>query len=181
MKRQILFAAIGTAVVFGGLTLTASGVRHGLRQRASPRDTVKAEVDGATFTIEYGRPYKRGRTIWGALVPWDKWWMPGADESTTLTASRPIVIGTLEVPAEPHTIYTLPGEEKFLLIVNNELGTFHTRYFPNRDLGRVPMTKTPVDPMVEQMTFAIAPREGGGGVLKLIWDDRAYSVDFVVK
>jgi hypothetical protein len=152
------------------------------RPRISPRGTVHAQVDSSTIDMEYGRPSKRGRVIWGGLVPWDHWWMPGADESTTITTDRPLVFaGTLLVPAGAYSIYTLPAADDFKLIIVNETGLFHTRYPTNRDLGRVSMTMKAIDPLVEQMTFAVEPREGGGGLFKLIWDDREYSVPFVVK
>ncbi len=152
------------------------------RPRVSPRDTVKATVDGCNFTIEYGRPYKRGRAIWGSLVPWNHWWMPGADESSTIVTDAAIVLGgSLTMPAGTHTIYTLPAENDFKLIISKEVGTFHTQYHPDQDLGRVPMTMKKIGELVEQMTFAVEPHEGGGGVFKLIWDDREYSVPFVVQ
>jgi hypothetical protein len=148
----------------------------------SPRHTVHATVDGCDFTIEYGGPLKRGREIWGALVKWDHWWMPGADTATSVVTTRTIVLDkTLTVPAGTHTLYTMPGNETFTLIVSNEVGQFHTVYHANRNLGDVPMTKTAVSPPVESLTFAVEPREGGGGVFKLIWDDRAYVTPFVVK
>jgi hypothetical protein len=149
-------------------------------QRASLRDTVIATVDGARISIEYGRPSKRGRVIWGNLVSWTRWWMPGADEATTMTTNKELTFGTLVVPAGDYTLYTQPGENEFLLVVNRELGQFHTTYHPAQDLGRVAMTKEVNDPIAEKLTFAIEPRSGGGGVLKLIWDDRAYAVPFTV-
>src|SRR5688572_18537677 len=80
-------------------------------QRASLRDTTIALVDGARIGIEYGRPSKRGRVIWGNLVKWGGWWMPGADEATTLTTNKALTFGTLTVPAGDYTIYTHPGED----------------------------------------------------------------------
>jgi pimeloyl-ACP methyl ester carboxylesterase len=154
--------------------------RRPLGQRASLRDTVVAEVDGAHFGIEYGRPSKRGRTIWGALVSWSRWWMPGADEATTFTTSETIRFGSLTVPAGEYTLYTQPGESSFKLIINSETGQYHTTYSPERDFGRVDMTLTTLPAPVERVTFAIEPRAGGGGVLRLSWDDREYSAAFVV-
>jgi pimeloyl-ACP methyl ester carboxylesterase len=154
--------------------------RRPLGQRASLRDTVIGEVDGAHFGIEYGRPSKRGRTIWGALVSWSRWWMPGADEATSFTTSAPIAFGSLTVPAGEYTLYTQPGESSFKLIINRETGQYHTTYNSDRDLGRVEMTLTRLATPVERVTFAIEPRAGGGGAIKLSWDDREYSAAFVV-
>ena len=177
--------ASAKAVIQAVRALDAPGVFHPRRntgQRASLRDTTIAMVDGSRIGIEYGRPSKRGRAIWGVLVPWGRWWMPGADEATTLTTDDTLVFGELVVPKGEHTIYTLPGDSVFSLIINNETGQFHTVYNANRDLGRVPMTLEPMDPSAERLTYVVGPRRtGGGGVLKLIWDDRAYGAPFVVR
>jgi hypothetical protein len=156
------------------ITLAAAGFAPPAQSTLSPRRTAEAVVDGVTVTIEYGAPSKRGRVIWGGLRPWDEWWMPGADTATSITTSGPLRIGTLDVPAGAHSIYTLPGEREFLLIINGETGQFHTRYNPARDLGRTPMTLRMLTGPVEQMTFTITPHEHGGS-LALAWDDREYA------
>jgi hypothetical protein len=151
------------------------------RARVSPHETHEFDVAGVHVSLTYGRPSKKGRVIWGALVPWDKWWMPGADESTTMVTNKAIVLGgTLEVPAGSHTIYMLPAEKQSTLIISKDNGQYHTIYHPPLDLGRVPLTMRTIDPIVEQMTFEVKPREGGG-LLTLTWDAREYSVAFIVK
>jgi len=155
--------------------------RRPATQRASLRDTVLGDVDGAHFAIEHGRPSKRGRVIWGNLVSFSRWWMPGADEATTLTTSAPIAFGELVVPAGEYTLYTAPGEKEFALIINRETGQYHTTYNASLDLGRIPMTMNKTAEPVEKLTFAIEPRPGGGGVIKLSWDDREYVAAFAVR
>ena len=178
MRRLGLTLALTAAVVTAGTVVTHARWQ---RPRVSPRDTVKATIDNSNITIEYGRPYKRGRVIWGSLVPWNHWWMPGADESSTITTDATIVFAnSLTMPAGTHTIYTLPGDEEFKLIISKEVGTFHTQYHPDQDLGRVNMTLKKIADPAEQLTFAVEPREGGGGVFKLIWDDREYSVPITI-
>jgi len=178
MRRFGWTLALTAAVVTMG---TVAAHARWQRPRVSPRDTVKATIDSSSITIEYGRPYKRGRVIWGSLVPWNHWWMPGADESSTITTDATIVFAnSLTMPAGAHTIYTLPGDEEFKLIISKDVGTFHTQYHPDQDLGRVPMTLKKIADPAEQLTFAVEPREGGGGVLKLTWDDREYSVPIAI-
>lgn len=164
--------------------LDLPGVFHPRRntgQRGSVRDTTIAVIDGSRIAIEYGRPSKRNRVIWGGLVPWGRVWMPGADESSTLTTNDTLVFSALVVPKGDYTIYTQPAADSFTLIINGQTGQFHTVYPAERDLGRVPMTQEKVEPTAERLTFAIEPQASGGGVLKLIWDDRAYLAPFVVK
>jgi hypothetical protein len=158
---------------------TTSLPRHPEGERRSPREVVFADIAGSRISIEHGRPSKRGRVIWGSLVPWGRWWMPGADEATSLTTSKPLEFGGLLVPAGDYTIYTNPGDASFKLIINQETGQFHTTYHPERDLGRVDMHRAAAVTPAEQLTFAIEP-QGTGGVLKLTWDDREYSAPFVV-
>ncbi|MEO7189980.1 MAG: DUF2911 domain-containing protein [Vicinamibacterales bacterium] len=150
---------------------------HG-QVRVSPRVTVNGEVDQVHIRLEYGSPFARGRVIWGGIRPWDEWWMPGADEATTIETSAPLLIGTIAVPAGTHSIYTVPGRERFLLTINRRTGQFHTQYTPAMDLGRTEMTLRMLDTKVEQLTFAVEPSAGGGagGRLSLSWDDREYSV-----
>ena len=114
--------------------------RRNMGQRASLRDTTVATIDSARIAIEYGRPSKRNRVIWGSLVKWGGWWMPGADEASTLTTSRALTFGSLVVPPGDYTLYTQPGADEFMLIVNRETGQFHTVYNADRDVGHVPMT-----------------------------------------
>jgi Protein of unknown function (DUF2911) len=178
MKGRTLLIAALAMLVIGGSEMR---ILRAQRPRVSPRGTVQAQVDGASIAMEYGRPSKKGRVIWGALVPWNHWWMPGADESTTITTDAALTFaGTLTMPAGVHSIYTLPGPDEFKLIIVNETGLFHTQYHPDRDLGRVGMTLKKLTESVEQLTFVVEPREGGGA-FKLVWDDREYSVPFVVK
>src|SRR5215212_9864836 len=68
------------------------------KKRVSPHETVTADIDGATLTVVYGRPYSKdpksgaNRTIWGELVPFGKVWRTGADEATLLTTTQALDI-----------------------------------------------------------------------------------------
>ena len=169
MMRPMLFALLLVSIVVPALEAGQS--------TSSPRTTSAGVVDTVTISIEYGAPSKRGRVIWGGLRPWNEWWMPGADAATTMTTSAALMVGGLRVPAGDHTVYAIPGEETFLLTINSRTGQFHTEYSPELDLGRVPMKLRMLTEPVEKMTFAVEPNAaGGGGFLKLIWDDREYSV-----
>jgi pimeloyl-ACP methyl ester carboxylesterase len=153
--------------------------RHPDTTRMSPRTVVTAVIDGARIAIEYGQPSKRGRAIWGALVPYGRWWMPGADETTTITTTAALSFGSFVVPAGDHTIYAEPGDPVFTLIINRQIFQFHTQYRPDQDVGRVPMTLARLEAPVERLTFAIEARPGGG-VLKLRWDDREFAAPFTI-
>lgn len=174
MPRRLLISGLVCALS-AVLAAAPASLEQG-RVRVSARDELTAEVDGVSIYMEYGRPTKRGREIWGALVPWTRWWMPGADESTSLVINGPLEFGQLHVPAGAYTIYTMPGVEVFMLVINKQTGQFHTVYHPEQDLGRVPMEQSTPPSVVEQLTFEVTPHVAGGGVFSLLWDDRVYSV-----
>lgn len=181
--RQGLFGCLAALVGVGAVAaLAARTVVPAARQRPriSPHEVHEFDAGGCHVTLNYGRPSKRGRQIWGGLVPWGHWWMPGADEATIITTSKAIALEGLAVPAGDHTLYMLPDESASFLIVSNEVGQFHTQYHPEKNLGQVKLVMRRLDSLLEEMTFTVEP-EASGGRLALAWDDRAYSAGFVVR
>lgn len=172
-----LVAAVPDAIAsyVNGLSLPP----HNNAERKSPRAVVSADITGARLAIEYGQLGVRDREIWGKLVPWNRQWMAGADEATTLTTSAPIVIGNLTVPAGDHTLFAMPSEDNFQLIVNNEIYHFHTEYHASRDLGRVKMSMAKLAQPAELLRWEIV-QTATGGTLKFSWADREYSVPFKI-
>ena len=148
------------------------------QNRASPHEKVSGTIGDVQLTITYGRPYMRGRRIFGALVPYGRVWCPGADEATTLDSPRPLKIGDLQVPAGPHTIWILPSADAWTFIVSKEPSGFHTRYNESADLGRVPMRKQAIANAVEQLTFAIDQDRAseGAGTIRMMWEQTEVSV-----
>ena len=161
--------------------LTFAPSEAGQRNRVSPHENVTGVVDGATLTITYGRPSMRGRKIFGALVPYGQVWCPGADEATTLESSKPLRIGSLEVPAGPHTIWVLPTADVWTIVISKEPSGFHTRYNASADLGRAPLTRRTLDAPVEQLTFTIGNATSGrGGTIAMEWETTQVSTVFSV-
>jgi hypothetical protein len=168
-------------LVAGLMVGAAAFVPAQAQGRKSPHETVKATVDGATITIEYGRPSMRGRKIVGELVPYGKVWRTGADEATTLTTDKDLTIGELAVPAGKYTLYTLPGEQEWKLIVNKQTGQWGTAYDEKQDLGRVTLKKGASSSPVEQFTISIDKGASGGGTLKLAWENTELTAPITVK
>jgi hypothetical protein len=162
--------------------ILALGVAIGAqpRQRASPHEKTQATVDGASISIEYGRPYVKGREIFGGLVPYGQVWRTGADEATTLVTDATLVFGGLTVPAGTYTLYTLPGTKDWSLIVNKKTGQWGTQYSQADDLGRVPMHVSKLDAPVEQLTIDVADT-AAGGELQIQWATTRVVAPFTVK
>ena len=104
------------------------------------------------------------------------------DSSTpTLESTKELMLDTLRVSTGPHTIWVLPTDDKWTLVVSTEPSGFHTQYHPDRDLGRIELRKRDVATPVEQLTFAIGRRETGvGGTISMTWERTEVSVPFTV-
>ena len=146
----------------------------------SPRDTVRATVGGANLTVTYSRPAKRGRVIFGQIVPWGEVWRTGANEATHLHTDKDIVIGGAPVPAGTYTLWTIPRPEGWTLIINKQTGQWGTVYDAAQDLVRVEMRDEAPASIEEHFTITVEPGESGG-VMRLRWDDREAWIPIEVK
>src|SRR5215210_2048879 len=102
----------------------------------SPPAKAEATVKGKKVTIDYSAPSRRGRAIMGELVPYGKVWRTGANAATTLTTESDVMIGAIHVPAGTYTLFTIPGEKEWTLIVNKQTGQWGLAYDESQDLGR---------------------------------------------
>jgi Protein of unknown function (DUF2911) len=124
----------------------------------------------AAIDISYNSPSIRGRKIMGGLVPYGKVWRTGANPATTLVTTTPIHIGTLAVPAGTYTLYTLPGEQQWLLIINKQIGQWGTEYHPDQDLGRIPMKAVPLSSPQELMSITFEHTTPTSTQLHIRWE-----------
>jgi hypothetical protein len=149
----------------------------------SGRAEISVLVAGATITVDHGTPARRGREIWGALVPFGQVWRTGANQATGFTTDRLLVLGsgrdTLAVPAGAYTLFSIPQADGGVLIVNRQTGQAGTAYDATQDLGRVPLVARPLGDQVEAFTIAVTA-EGDGALLRLKWDRTELVVPFTV-
>jgi len=139
----------------------------------SSRDTVQATVGAATITIDYGRPRRRGREIFGGIVPFGEVWRTGANAATGFTTDRDLTIGGAAVPAGSYTLWTLPTPDGATLIVNRQTGQWGTDYQEAEDLVRVAMRRRALAEPVDTFTISVDPP----GLMTFQWDRTAWDVD----
>src|SRR5260370_40346432 len=121
-------------------------------KKSRPSPPAKAECklpDGKAITIDYSSPRAKGRKIFGDLVPYGQVWRAGANEATTFVTTSDITVGGKAVPAGKYTMFAIPSEDKWSLIINKKTGEWGTAYpGPENDLVRVDMkvskTSSPV-------------------------------------
>jgi hypothetical protein len=142
----------------------------------SPRDTARGSVQGATLAIEYGRPSKRGRVVWGTVVPYGEVWRLGANAATMFTTDRDLEIGGQLVPAGSYTLWLIPQRDGGTLIVNKQVRQWGTQYDEKQDLVRLGVQRARVPGALERFAITI-----DGGELRFAWDDAEYSVPVRVR
>jgi hypothetical protein len=147
----------------------AREARGGGYRQLSVRDTVRARIGPAAFTVDYGRPLARGRVLLGNVIPYGRIWRTGANAATQFTTSAPITLAGLSLPAGTYTLWTIPHARGVQLIVNRQTGQWGTQYGAAHDLGRAPMaTESPAAP-VDQFTIRIDAAGERRGTLVMEW------------
>ncbi len=169
-------------LVAAATLLVAMSLPAGAQQQASPRDSVHAEIGGGIVHIDYGRPSKRGREIFGGLVPYGQPWRAGANRATHMTITRPLAFGATTVPAGTYTLHVLPiSATSWKLIISKKTDIWGIPY-PGEaeDLVRLDMSVSQTPAVVETMLIRVEP-QGQGGVLKISWDRTEGSIPFTVR
>ena len=135
----------------------------------SIRDTVRAQIGSAEFSIEYGRPLLRGRVLLGDVIPYDYVWRTGANAATQFTTSAPIKLAGMQVPAGTYTLFTAPHKNEVDLIVNKRNGEWGTEYQHSLDLGAAKMISEVAPVPVEEFTISVIPGDNRHGKLVFEW------------
>jgi hypothetical protein len=166
-------------VIVGGFTWVASA-QFQRRPVLSPPTSTSITIEGKTIRIDYGAPSARGRKVIGGLVPYGEVWCTGANDQTSIMTEADLDINGMKLPKGSYTLYTLPNEKVWKLIINKQTGQFHTEYHPDWDFGRVPMNiKTLAEP-VETLKLTLANDGGNKGTLAIAWEKTEVSVPFTV-
>jgi hypothetical protein len=173
----MLFVAVMVVILAAGLSAQD-------QPKAPPSPPGTASVtfaDSKTVTINYSRPSVRNRKIFGGLVPYGQIWRTGANSATSLKTDVDLTIGGATVPTGSYTLYTIPGETGWKLIINKQTGQWGTDYDEKQDLARVDMKVVKNATTTEQFTISLDKIGGNSATLKLDWADTTASVAIAEK
>lgn len=182
MKKFFIFSLIGIAVI------TAIVAFIGFMQLKntksfSPEDEVVFKQGDLTIKVFYNRPSKKGREIFGGLVPYDQVWRTGANEATTFETNKDLVIEGQTLKAGKYSLWTIPRDTTWTIIFNSEHGQWglNSRGDANRNLQldvlKVDAHAVRQDQEFEQFTIAFE-KTGEDAEMVLIWDKTLVSVPF---
>lgn len=172
MSPRISFAA-------ATLLIAAPALAQLNLPRPSPKASVMQVIGTTEVTITYSRPAVKGRVIWGELVPYDKVWRAGANESTTFQVSADVEVDGRKLQAGTYSLHMIPGRMEWTVIVNKNAKLWGSYdYRPEDDVLRVKARPQPAE-MHERLTYAITPLSSEAAAVTMAWEK--LKVSFVVK
>ncbi|HJT72466.1 MAG TPA: DUF2911 domain-containing protein [Chitinophaga sp.] len=127
-------------------------------------------IGGDSVKINYHSPGVRGRIIWGGLVPYDEVWVTGAHDATTFEISKPMVIGDKVVAAGKYALFTIPGKNEWIVIINAKWNQhLATEYDEKEDIVRLKV-KPIRQAATERLQYSVQPGKGGSGKIAMAWE-----------
>jgi hypothetical protein len=157
-----------TSFMLATLTLATAQQK---KAPASPPAETAATIGGKAVSIKYNSPFVKGRKIFGGLVPYGQVWRAGANAATSMHTEAELTIGNLSVPKGDYTLYVLPAEKEWTLIVNKQTGQWGTEYSQANDLGRVKMSVKPSASLIESFKITLTDK-----ALTMEWENTVASI-----
>lgn len=158
------------SVLFLVLGLVSSASAQATKALASPAATATGKVgkSESVVTIEYHQPAVKGRKIYGGLVPFGDVWRTGANEATTFTTTKDLLVGGKTLKAGTYSLFTIPSEKgKWTVIFNKTVKQWGAYdYKVADDVLRIEATTSKANKMYEHMTIKVEKK-----AIEILWDN----------
>ena len=139
--------------------------------KGSLRAMAEGVIGSAKVTVQYHSPAVRGRIIWGGLVPNNQVWVTGAHMATSVEFSQDVTIAGKLVAAGKYGFFTIPGEEAWTLIINQDWDQhLADEYDEKKDVVRYTTNPSRRDILQERLQYTIVPDDASSGRLVVRWD-----------
>jgi len=174
MKKFVIFSLVGVGII-GALVVVLIYLQMKETKSFSPEEQVSFKQDDLTLTVLYNRPYKKGREIFGALVPFDQVWRTGANEATTFETNKDIEIEGKTLKAGKYSLWAIPGRDKWKIIFNSEYGQWginskgEANRDPKNDVLSIDVIPIEQNQVFEQFTISFN-ESGEDAEMVLAWD-----------
>jgi hypothetical protein len=178
--RRVL-SLIATGIVLSSLAPVLEAQKTttlGPGSGGSPHVRTHWTVDGANVSIEYGRPYLKGREE-AKMMPPGSPWRTGADQATVITTDKPLKFGAMSLAPGSYTINTQPGDWQLILGKLEKPGAWGIPYNQKLEIGRTPMKAGKTTAPVEQVTISIDDTPAGAN-LRIEWGTTSVIAPFTV-
>jgi hypothetical protein len=144
----------------------------------SPLCTVAQKVGLTDVTITYSRPGKKGREIYGGLVPYGKLWRTGANVATKISFSDPVTFGSESIPAGEYALFSIPDENEWTVILNSNVNQGGTgSYDEELDVARITVPSSTFDgETVQSFTIMVTDLTNTGANISIDWENTSVSI-----
>jgi len=180
MQRRIAFLGILVLGVCAALAV-ARGQQDKSKRPSPPASADCKLAAGKTVHVDYSSPRMKGRQIYGGLVPYGKPWRAGANEATTFVTTANLSVGGKDVPAGSYTLFAIPNQDKWTLIISKKTGEWGEPYpGDEHDFARVDMKVSKLASPVEDFTISF-DEAGGKCTMRLDWETTRASIEIAEK
>tara|TARA_B110000263_G_scaffold250147_1_gene270867 strand:+ start:2527 stop:3060 length:534 start_codon:yes stop_codon:yes gene_type:complete len=170
-------------ILIVGIILISGYLYISLTPPVSPFEVVSYKKDTLQFEVQYSRPFKKDRIIFGsepeALVPYGEYWRLGANSATTFETNKEMNFGGEKIQAGKYRMFAIPDKEKWKVVLNSESGKFG--YFePNyeKNIISVNISTQPLLNSLEQFTISFEENENGLFLI-LKWDKTSVTITLI--
>src|SRR5437868_9529304 len=177
MKRTVAFLAVGCLTV--GMMALLGSAQMDKSKRPSPPAKATCDLGGGqSIKTDYSSPRLRGRKMIGGVEPYGKVWRNGANEATTFVTTTDVMVAGTHVPAGSYTLFVIPNQDKWTLIINKKTGEWGIPYkYESDELLRADMQVSKPESTVQNFTIDLN-QEGGSCTMRLSWENTQASVKF---
>ncbi|MCU0449257.1 MAG: DUF2911 domain-containing protein [Bernardetiaceae bacterium] len=147
----------------------------------SPAASLTQAVGLGEVKVNYSRPGKKGRQIFGKVVPFGALWRTGANAATKFTFSEEVTIAGTKVPKGEYSLFSIPNAGEWTIILNKNANANTGNYKPEEDVVRF-QAKTSALPMeVESFTINFANLSVSAALVEISWDKTMVSFPIVAE
>lgn len=138
----------------------------------SPSASITQTVGLIDVKIDYSRPGMKGRTVFGGIVPFGEIWRTGANKATAITLPEDVKIGGKDVKAGSYSIFTIPNETEWTIIINNNTELWGAgAYKQEEDAARFTVKPTKITDAYETFTIDFSDLTSNSAHINLIWEN----------
>lgn len=141
----------------GFLLVLLFAITSNIDAQKSPKSTANGTIDKVNIEINYCAPSVRGRKVWGGLEKYGKVWRAGANENTTVSFSKDVMIDGKELSAGKYGFFIIPNEKEDWVIIfsktNDQWGAYN--YKQSEDALRVNITPSKTKGVQEQLKYSV--------------------------
>lgn len=152
---------------------------------ASPRSNISQIIGLVSANLDYSRPSKKGREIFGGLVPYNKIWRTGANNPTTISFSDYVKINNQLISAGEYHLYSVPTESTLDLVIYEKTDAWGSlpTFDKSKVVARVSSDFIDLPNTVETFTISFENISNNGSTLNIMWDNKLaiYNIDALTK